>query len=148
MLVKELYELVKSGKHPIVKFNEKTHEFIEESLDPQMMGKIIGVTQEYEDSYRFRLDMNGFEAHNQSVAQQDWRDKEGVPCLTWFEVGRYPADGIEAVYLPVDAKAPLEIVEEDSLFGEYISEKSDKSYVEWLEEMVNRCRKKNGNKPE
>lgn len=140
MLVKELYELVKQGARPIVKFNEDTHNFIEESLDPDMIGEITYADQEYDDSYRFRLDLNNYEAHNKSVAQRDWRDSEGNATLTWFDTIYYPEDGIEYVYLPLEAEAPLDILEGDSLLVEYVNEKSDKSYVRWLEEKVNNYR--------
>lgn len=132
----ELFQLVRDGKHPIVKFTKDIYEYVEESVDPHMMGKIVQATQEYEDSYRFLLDLNGFEEHNKSVASRDWRDSSGEPKLTWFETSFYPKDGIEAVYLPINIELPLEIIEDNSLLSEYLSSQSTFSYVEWLEEQI------------
>jgi hypothetical protein len=132
----ELFELVKDGKHPVIKFTKDVYKYVEESVDPHMMGKIVGVTQEYEDSYRFLVDLKGFEDHNKSVACRDWRDGHGEPKLTWFETTCYPKDGVEAVYLPINIEVPLEIIQDNSLLSEYLSSKSHTTYVEWLEEQV------------
>lgn len=143
MKVEQFVELVREGVHPIVKCTTQISEVCEESLDPFMMGKIIGVSQEYEDSYRFLMDLNGYEKHNESVAKRNWFNKDNEPKLTWMETNFYPEDGIEAVYIRINTEIPFEIIEQDSLFAEYISISSEKSYIKWLETTVKELRAKN-----
>lgn len=143
MKVEQLVELVKQGVNPIVKCTTQINEICEESLDPFMMGKIIGVSQQYDDSYRFLMDLKGFESHNESVAKRDWFNKDNEPKLTWMETSFYPEDGIEAVYIPLNTEIPFEIIEQDSLLAEYLSIGSEKSYIEWLETTVKELRAKN-----
>jgi len=142
MNTNNLFELVKSGVKPIVKFTKDIHNYSEESVDPEMLGRIVAVNQEYEDSFRFMVDLNDFKPHNQSVASTDWLDEEGKPTRTWFQTPYYPKDGIEPVYLSVNTEAPLSIIENDSLFGKYIASRLEVTYVKWLEEQVLSLRKK------
>ncbi|RPK20889.1 hypothetical protein EH2_00182 [Bacillus subtilis] len=51
----KLYELVSEGKKPIIKFNDNVYEWIEESVDTMMMGKIIGASIEYEGYATFKV---------------------------------------------------------------------------------------------
>ncbi|MCY7900531.1 hypothetical protein [Bacillus inaquosorum] len=140
----KLYELVSEGKKPIIKFNDNVYEWIEESVDTMMMGKIIGASIEYEDSVRFLIDLNPFEAYNRSVARHDWRDDEGNCVLTWFDTSFYPKNGIEAIYLPINEKTEIvfDFTEEDSLLNEYAKITQEISYVEWLENEVKQLRSK------
>lgn len=137
MKSKELYELVRQGKEPVIKFNKGVYGYCDDSFDPLMVGKIIDVSIEFEDSYRFLVDMNDYEAYNRSVAPMEWKDKNGEATLTWFDTKYYPEDGIEAMYLPssdiFDTKEVFDFIEENTLFQEYVDSKSDISYVEWLE---------------
>lgn len=142
MKAEELFELVKQGLHPIVRCTPEISELCEESLDPLMMGKIIGVSQEYDDSYRFLMDLKGFESHNESVAVKTWFDDKNEPKLSWMETSFYPEDGIETVYLPLNVTIPFEFIEADSLLAEYVSTGSKTSYVEWLETTVKELRAK------
>ena len=140
----EFFQLVRSGKQPIVRFLDNIYHHAEESVDPRMVGKVIGATQEYEDSYRFLIDLSGYEEYNKSVACRNWNDSNGEPKLTWFETSFYPKDGIEPVYLRLDIEIPMEIVEENSLLSEYVVSQSTLGYVEWLEEQINRLRLEKG----
>ncbi|MEA1004969.1 hypothetical protein U6X16_04550 [Bacillus velezensis] len=137
----KLYELVLQGKKPIIKFNDNVYEWIEESVDPMIMGKIIGVSIEY-DEIKFLLDLNPFESYNRSVARHDWRDDEGNNVLSWFETSFYPKNGIVAIYLPIDEKTEIafDFIEQDSLLNEYAKNTQDMSYVEWLENEVKQLR--------
>lgn len=137
MKSKELYELVRQGKKPVIKFNKGVYDYCDDSFDPLMIGRITGVSIEFEDSYRFLVDLNDYEAHNRSVALYDWKDKNGNPTLTWFDTVYYPKDGIEVMYLPGDYSFNIEdvfdFVEENSLFQEFLNSKTNLTYVEWLE---------------
>lgn len=142
MNIKEFVELCRSGKQPIIKMNENIHEYAEESFDPQMMGKVVNVGMEYDDSYRLLIDMNEYEKHNKSVAQYDWRDDKGELTLSWFDTKYYPEDGIEALYIPLKGKAPFEVVNENYLFSNYLKSNYD-SYVEFLEDTVQELKEQN-----
>ncbi|CDH95480.1 hypothetical protein CHR37_05405 [Bacillus velezensis] len=139
----KLYELVLEGKKPIIKFNDNVYEWIEESVDPMMMGKIVGASIEH-DEIKFLLDLNPFEAYNRSVARHDWRDDEGNCVLTWFDTSFYPKNGIEAIYLPINERTEIafDFTEEDSLLNEYAKVPPEISYVEWLENEVKQLRSK------
>ncbi|MGG1453429.1 hypothetical protein ABE325_21205 [Bacillus licheniformis] len=140
----KLYELVLEGKKPIIKFNDNVYDWIEESVDAMMMGKIVGASIEYEDSIRFLIDLNHFEAYNRSVAHHDWKDDEGKSVLTWFDTPFYPKNGIEAIYLPINGitENVFDFIEEDSLLNEYAKNTQEISYVEWLENEVKHLRVK------
>lgn len=142
MLGTSLLVFVKNGKKPIVKFTKDSYDYIEESVDPHMMCRIIGAEIEYVDSIRCHIDLNGFEEYNKSVASRDWRDENGEPRLTWFETSHYPKDGFTEIYLPLKEILPLEIVEEHSLLSEYVLTNCKKTYPEWLEEQVLHLRSK------
>lgn len=133
---KLFYEICKEGKTPLIKMGENVYEYSEESFDPKMMGKVLNVSIDHEDSYRILVDMNGFEAHNKAVAPYDWKDEKGELTKCWLDTKWYPEDGIEALYLPLDGEVPFEIVEDNSLFVSYLNSKSNVGYVEWLESLV------------
>lgn len=136
MEMKEFYELCKSGVTPLIKMKNNIHDFLEESFDPGMIGRVIDVSVEYEDSYRLLIDMNGHEKHNKSVAVYNWRDDKGELTKSWFDTKYYPEDGIEAAYFPMTGETPFEVVRENSLFASYLKNGEDKSYVEWLEDYI------------
>lgn len=129
------------GKEPIVKFTEDICDFGDESFDPGMIGKIVGATKESENTYQFRVDLNDYVEHNKSVASNDWIDGNGKPTLTWFETKFYPQDGIEVMYLPIDREAPVEFIEKNSLFNEFITSNSKMNYTQWLEQELINLRK-------
>ncbi|MCA1066026.1 hypothetical protein QTG56_25955 (plasmid) [Rossellomorea sp. AcN35-11] len=141
MKSEELCKIVKSGKKPIIRFTELIYEYgIDESVDPGMIGKVIGVTQEYDDSFRFLVDLNDFVEQNKSVASTNWYDSNGDPRLTWFDTDRYPKDGIEAVYFPVEREVPVEFIEDTSLMNEYLATDQRCGYINWLEKEVIKLR--------
>lgn len=141
MKANELLELIKSGSRPVIKITEKTFDYIEDSFDVKMMGRIVGATIEY-DAVRFLVDMNDFDAHNRSVAEYNWFDKDGKATLTWFDTIFYPKDGKEVIYIPPDAEIPFEFVEDNTLLNEYIQSNSDSNYTHWLEKLVLELREK------
>lgn len=140
MKTEELYKIVKMGKNPIVEIQSNIEDFANESFDPMMMGKVVEVTQEFNDTYRFVIDMNEFEEYNKTVARNDWT-KDGNK-VTWFETSFYPKDGKEVLYLPIgkDIEMPIKIVSDHSLLTEYVESKSAKNYIEWLEDQVSELR--------
>lgn len=139
MNTKELRDLVNEGKNPVIKFNSKAEKDFDESVDPNMFGRITGVGEEYGECFII-VDLNDFEEHNRSVALPNWYDSDSNPRLTWFESGMYPRNGIVKLYLYSNEDLPFDIVEQNGLTKEYLDTKSSKSYVEWLEHQIIKLR--------
>lgn len=135
MLMKDFHELCKSGAKPLIKMRDNIHDYLEESMDPGMIGQVIDVSIAYEDSYRVLIDLNEYEDHNKSVAIYDWKDDNGELTKSWFDTSYYPKDGIEQLYFPLNIETPFEILDENSLFLEYLGSKG-MNYVEWLENYI------------
>lgn len=142
---KELFNIVKSGKKPEIRFTEDPELYLEESVDPEMMGRVIKASVD-EDCLVFRIDLNPYQEHNQSVGKPNWYNQEGEAVLTYLESNFYPKDGVEVLYLPLDAEVPIELIEPNSLVGEYLQGDKEDSYVKWLENQILEYRKKEGNK--
>lgn len=136
MKIKDFVKLCNSGINPVIKMNKNICDYAEDSFDPEMIGKVVDVKIEYEDSYCLLIDMNGYEKHNKSVASYDWFDEEGIAKVTWFDTKYYPKDGVEPLYLPFDGDIPFEIINQNYLFSNYLKSGSDKTYVEFLENLV------------
>lgn len=144
MLMKEFFEICNMGVKPAIKFKENVGDHIEESVDPNMMGIVVSCAEEGSDCYRLHVDLNPFENHNRDVAVPNWFDKNGKPSLTWFEVGRYPENGIETIYLAMEGEAPFEIVDDkNSPISEFIKAEYKGSYTAWLEEKLKEERELN-----
>lgn len=135
MDIKDFVKLYNSGEKLVIKMKDNIYEHAEESFDPEMMGRVIDVRKEYDDGYRLLVDMNGYEKHNKSVAQYDWRDSKGELTLSWFDTKYYPKDGIEALHIPLEGEAPFEVVNH-YLFSNYLKSKTDETYVEFLENVI------------
>lgn len=144
MTVKQIYELILQGVKPIVQFSDNIADFDEESVDPNMRCKIIKASKEHGNLIRFEIDLKGFEDYNKSVARANWFDENGEPRLTWFETDKYPKDGIDAIYIDIEADAPFILVKNESieLFNQYLNSKSQLSYIEWLEETIIKIKEK------
>lgn len=134
----DFYEMCRQGKKPLIKMGNNIHDYLEESFDPGMIGRVIDVSIEHGDSYRLLIDMNGHETHNKSVALYDWRDEAGNLTKSWFDTKYYPEDGIDSAYFPLDMEIPFEVISENSLFSRYLESGEDVSYINWLENSIER----------
>lgn len=136
MKIKDFYEMCRQGKTPLIKMKDNIHDYLEESFDPQMIGRVINVSIEYEDSYRLLIDLNGHEEYNKSIALYDWKDDKGELTKSWFDTPYYPEDGIDSAYFPMDIDIPFEVISENSIFSRYLESKEGESYIDWLENRV------------
>lgn len=133
MKIKDFYKLCLNGQSPVIQMGDNIGEYLEESFDPKMIGRVISASVQYGDSYVFKVDMNRFEDYNKTVAGYDWIDNNGEPTLNWFESGYYPENGIKEIYFPMDIDCPFEIMSENKWFNQYLQEGYKGSYIEWLE---------------
>lgn len=136
LIANDLYNSVKDVYKPVIKFNDNVYYYTEDSVDQKMIARIKTMCIEDQESYKVVFDLNGYENHNKSVALVDWKDENGELTLTWFETKWYPNNGIITFYVGNNDECPFEIVEENSLFGEYVSLNLNISYIEWLESKV------------
>ena len=130
----QIISLLNNGKKVIVKASENVYDSLEDSMDPGMISRIISVELDGEDSIKVNFDLNGFEAHNKSVAKFDWHDENGNATKTWFETSFYPKNGIETSWFAKDQLLPFELVVENKAFGDYLKTDMSKTYIQFLEE--------------
>ncbi len=97
----DLFERVNAGVKPVVKFGPVIEDS-ETAIDRNMFGRIISVERHHDDVFAMYVDLNDFDAHNDSVAQRNYYDTEGNPTLTAKEAKQHPKDGIEKVYMDYD----------------------------------------------
>jgi hypothetical protein len=146
MKTKELMTMLDEGINPIIEFTKRISDI--NGPDFGMMGKVI----RYRDrdnwgdgdvTIYFDIDMSEFEEHNKTKAKSDWYDKNSVPCLTWFESGMYPKDGIESICEMLIEKEQdsdlimVEVVEVSDYFKEYQQSEFKGTYVKFLEDKLN-----------
>lgn len=147
MKVIDLKAIVEQGKKPVIQFEKEIYNYIEDSVDSKMIGKIIATTDEYldENCLTLHVDLNGHEAHNKSVAKRDWYDSNSKPTLTWFDSGMYPKNGIVELVLDkdLDTEKIFKFLEDNHLMQEFLSTQEQSSYMEWLEGMVSTLRNQN-----
>ena len=146
MRILDIKSVVEQGKDVVIQFKENIHNYVEESVDANMIGKIVGVSEEYLDDnfLTLHINLNDYKTHNQSVAKRDWFDAKGNPTLTWFDSGMYPKDGIVQIVFDkdLDLSKVITFVDDNSLLSEYHATQPQIGYVDWLENMVRHLRKK------
>ena len=130
----QIVSLLNTGKSVIVKATEDVYEWLEDSMDPGMMSKIISIEFDDKDLIKVKFDLNGFEAHNKAVAKLDWNDENGNATKTWFETTFYPKNGIETAWFAENQPLPFELVVENKAFEDYLKTDMSKTYVQFLEE--------------
>ncbi|MFJ3388809.1 hypothetical protein [Lysinibacillus sp. NPDC086135] len=137
----EFKKLIMSGYRPVVKMKEDVYLYIEESVDPFMMGRVIGVEDaNYSDSYGYILDMSEFVKYNKSVTITRWKDDLGFGTKTWFDTNHYPEDHKETLYFKLENDIPFEIVDNYDLVKEYLDSEESAPYMTWLENLVIKLR--------
>lgn len=146
MTNKELFELVKSGANPLIKVIDDST--IEESIfDNGMIGRVESGEVESEDPKYgtvliIRIREDEFREINKGSMRSNYYDKQGSPTLNYIEAGYAPESGVEMTFL-MDNDTTFELVDDNSLLNQYLEEKSDKSYVAWLEDKVVELTNKN-----
>lgn len=147
--VLKIIELVNLGKFPIVKINDEIFE--ECYLENNMFAKIVGakvdeVTENDDENdivYNFTLDFSDFEKENTNKESRNFRNqKTNEYNLTATEAGYKPSNCIENVFHSIThGKIFFELEDENVLLNQYMKEGSEKSYTEWLEDIVLKSRK-------
>jgi hypothetical protein len=142
MKTKELVELVREGVKPVIRVKDSLNI---DGPDNGMLGRIIsvGVEDNWGDgdsTIEFVIDFKEFEEVNKPLAEKNWYDSNGVPCLTWMESMVYEKDvksfGIFEMLREKQADAELsmiEIVEENKWLTMYLETDKQMSYTEFLE---------------
>lgn len=140
MLISELMKCIQQSGSVVVDCYPSIEE-LETFLDPYMRGRITSITQDH-DSCKISIDLNEFTEYNKQFMIANYYDKEGNPTLTAEQAGYSPKGGVEDIYVLCTDPCSMyfSIVEENKLYKEYQKVKSEKSYVQWLEEQVNTLR--------
>lgn len=132
MDLKVLLEMSRNGVKPVVQFSKEIEE-MESVIDEGMRGRFIGFVERNDGDVELRFEIKEFEAFNVPLMQPNYYDKAGQPTLRAIDTNFYPKNGIEVLYWNEDHSLPVEIVENNGLFQEYVASGSDKSYILWLE---------------
>jgi hypothetical protein len=142
MKTKELVELVREGVKPVIRVKDSSNI---DGPDNGMLGRIIsvGVEDNWGDgdsTIEFVIDFKEFEEVNKPLAEKNWYDSNGVPCLTWMESRFYVKEvksfGIFEMLREKQADAELsiiELVEENKWLTSYLETDRKMSYTEFLE---------------
>lgn len=139
MKYKKLFGMVLSGVHPVVTFKKGILDK-EGYAEPGMRARLISVRDSGDDDGVgvLHVDFAEFDEFNKQFELANYHDKSGVPCLTARQAGQYKPQ--EDIYVDInyDIDGDMEIEASDrlKLYDHFIAEKSDKSYVCWLEDMV------------
>jgi hypothetical protein len=150
MYVKDIVNLVKSGKFPVVRFTEDVDEVTdglgESVISNGMLAKIIQVKENTHSEGWFELtfDLSIAREHNIALLTYDWfllseeRTTTGRKTGTAMEAGILKEDMITENTFQEDILFPCEFVEEESLLARYLKyQEGDPSckvtYVAWLE---------------
>lgn len=139
---------INSGYQPIVVINPEIFE--DSFLEPNMRARLVNMeldeksdTDGREDlTYRFTLDFSEFYEFNKPLAQANYFDKAGNPCLTAEEAGFKPHNNKEVVYHSIThGKVFFDLAPDSStkiyeLYLSGINEHGFSSYVTYLENLA------------
>lgn len=139
---------INSGYQPIVVINSEIYE--DNFLEPNMRARLVNmeldektVTGGREDlTYKFTLDFSEFNTFNKPLAQANYFDKNGNPCLTAEEAGHKPKSNKDIVYHSIThGKIFFDLAPDSStkIYEHYLSginEHGFNSYLAYLENMV------------
>lgn len=141
----EFAQMVQSGVHPVITFNEGINE-LEVYPQPGMQGRVIGAESEGEgdDTVLLMIDYTEFEEYNKQFEISNYYDKNGSACLTAREAGCY--DVVEGIYTMSNQDVGEQFIATTDttsirLYDIYKQSGSAGSYVSWLEDTVCRFEK-------
>jgi hypothetical protein len=84
----------------VIVFNKRVLK-TEINFSPGMKARVAGLRRD-EDMLVLDLDFAEFEDHNKALAEPNFYDDAGEPCLKWHETKSYPKDCKETVYFMAD----------------------------------------------
>ena len=89
------------------------------------------------ESLKFWIREDSFRDINKSYMKKNYYNEEKIPCLTYLEAKfDIPTHGVDMVYVMSDGET-FELENKNVLLKEYLEEKRDITYVEWLENKIN-----------
>lgn len=132
MDTKGLKEIIDSGKIITVRFN---NDEIEDYtfLNKGMIAKLYKI-EEMDESFKCYFDISEFDNHNLPLQSSNYYDKNNNPTLTAFEKGLWKDK--ETFYIDENFEAFFSIIEENTLFDDYIKSNENIGYVKWLENII------------
>lgn len=134
MKTSDLAALIQRGIRPVVTFN-KSSQGPMTYVEAGMRGRLTGCQEKYKGTLAFLVDLSEFEAHNKALETADYRDKNGVHCLTAREAGLYRQ--VIEVYVDAGDIKAFDIEGESlELLQEYMSGGSADPYTLWLERQL------------
>jgi hypothetical protein len=147
-IAKSVINSVENGKEVLVIINNEIFEDC--YLENKMFAKIIGV-KIYENDidndgkqiidYEFTMDFSDFDLENQKKESHSLKNpKTGQYTLTSTEAGFKPKDLKETVLHSITHGKLFFDLPKGDLINEYIKEKKEVSYVEWLENIILKSR--------
>ena len=131
----QLYELLQSGIKPVVTFKHDVLNF-ECFCEPGMRAQITSCVFDSLDMIKIVVDYTQFEEFNKQFETSNYYDEHGVACLTAREADQY--ENTETIYFMIDHDDLDSVLEVEQsammkLYEKYVSEKSNKTYIQWLE---------------
>lgn len=141
--VRELVDMLDSGKQPIVIFIESIRYF-NSLIDKDFKGRILSYEVinkgELTEQYDISINIGSFEEYNKPFMQYKYFKSDGVTRGTYLDIGphiytlHFPAD-IDSIFCRQESNPYA-----NELFEKYIEDKKSHphgmNYVEWLEEYI------------
>lgn len=137
----KLQEQVSAGQKIVVRIKERLYEGKSRDCDyyasTGMMARIASVNTK-NDLWKVELDYSQFDEHNIPLEPRVYNDGDGNFVMTAREANAYLPS--EIIYFDADENLDdyFDFVDQEyfALFDLYQKEKSDESYVRWLENKV------------
>lgn len=133
----ELYEKVKNGWNPTVRFTDSVGDS-NSQYEEGMMGKVISARFDTHDIIIFTIAEDRFAEFNKKQEKPVWYENQfSENCTTKSMLGGRKA--CDVVYEDVDMElGNFEIVKDESLilYDEYCKDNPKMSYLSWLENRI------------
>lgn len=140
MLPKDIVEIIKSGKKPLVRLTDRLWD---ESFGQK--GMIARIDLAFEKPHNLILvlfNYNEFREHNLNLDEPNWWIGSTNKLGTALEANHFkdPNNLVEEVHFDISEKVNIEFAEKNNLLSEYVKEKENKTtsldYVGWLEKKI------------
>jgi hypothetical protein len=119
---------------PVIEFTDDIDN-AETYLESSMRANVISIAPDSAGVYMLSCNVSGFEEHNKNFESHNYFDSNQNPVLSAREAGYYT--DIVVIYVCKEFM-PFKAVSENSvsLFDAYSKDKSDLSYIAWLESKI------------
>jgi len=136
MIVKELCERIKQGWKPIVRFTDVVADS-DSQFEKGQMGEIVSYKLYSKDIVEFIISELNYQEYNKTLEHPIWYDNDGITLLRKSELEKRKES--DSIYEDIDSNPCNFIVLQDErtrLFNQYIKERQNETYVEWLEDKL------------